>query len=272
VSLFNFNFAEVITFFAVVVRYSVLFSILPLFGDRMVPGPVKILTSFVVALTLFPALVASGEVVPKQANLWAATVGGITGTIALEVVFGLALGYVARMAFDGISFGANLIGNFMGFASASYFDPHQESQTEVVAQVQNSLAMLIFLAIDGHHSMLQAALHSYRIVGIGSATLGSVFSHQIISISAEVFRYGLQLAGPVAISLFSVNLAFGMMSKAVPQMNIFVLSFAVTAFVGFVVLLLSLPEFQEITVDLFDKSRGWMQDTMAAMSGRTGSL
>ena len=55
----------------------------------------------------------------------------------------------------------------MGFSTASTYDPHQESQTQVVAQIQMAIAMLLFLALDGHHLMLRASLESYRIVGVG---------------------------------------------------------------------------------------------------------
>ncbi len=267
-SLFNINLPIVLTFFAVVVRYSILFSVLPFLGDRMVPVPVKVLTALMVSIMLFPVLVTSGAVRPHDATVWASTAGGIIGTLTLEVLFGLVLGYIAKLTFDGISLGANLVGNFMGFAAASYYDPHQESQTEVVAQVQNSLAMLIFLAIDGHHLMLKASLDSYRIVGLGKASFGSILSQQVIGMTSEVLRYGLQIAAPVAISLFSVNACFGLLAKAIPQLNAFVLSFAVSALVGFLVMFLSLPEFQEVTVSILGKSKEWMDSAVMAMANR----
>ena len=60
---------------------------------------------------------------------------------------GLVLGYTARLLFDAISLGSNLAGNFMGFAAASTYDPHQESQTQVVAEIQLAIATLMFLAM-----------------------------------------------------------------------------------------------------------------------------
>jgi flagellar biosynthetic protein FliR len=247
---------------------SVMIALLPFFGDRIVPIQLKILLALVVSVVLFPVLVSSGYVRPADANLWASHVSGIASTVGLEVIFGLILGYIAKIAFDGIAMGANLVGNFMGFASASYYDPHQESQTEIIAQLQNSLAMLIFLSIDGHHFMLKAAVSSYQFVGVGKAVFGPILSQHLISVSAHVFQYGLQLATPVAISLFSVNLIFGIMSKAIPQINIFVLSFTVSALIGFIVLFLSVSEFQEVVVGIFEKSKEWLEVGMMAMAGR----
>lgn len=250
--LFQLNNDEVLTFFAVLVRYSILFAVLPFVGDKLIPMPVKVLLSLAVTVALYPALVARGQVTPSHARLWGATSAGIAGTIGMEVMTGLVMGFIARLSFETITFGSNLVGTFMGFAAASMYDPHQESQSQVVAQIQMAVAMLLFLAMDGHHVMLRAALESYRIIGIGGGAasgLGDVgfgsaaFSAKLISLTGDVVKFGIQIATPVAVALFSVNVAFGIMGKAMPQMNVMVLSFAVTAGIGLVVMMLGLPEF-----------------------------
>lgn len=265
-SLFNFNMEEMLTFIAVLLRYSVLFSVLPFIGDRMIPAPVKVLLGLSVTITLFPPLVRSGLIRPSEARIWGESASGIMGIGILEVLFGLTLGFCGKMIFDGISFGANLVGNFMGYASASFYDPHQESQTEVIAQVQTTVAMLIFLALDGHHLMLRAAIESYKIVGLGKVTFGSVFSQRLISMSGEVFRFAIQLAAPVAVSIFSVNIVFGILSKALPQLNIFMLSAAATALIGLIVMSLTVSEFQGQVSYTLSKIEDWQIGMMKALA------
>lgn len=266
-SLFNLNLQELYTFFAVLVRYSVLFSILPLVGDRMVPGPVKILLALVCSFTLFPALVKSGFIHPRDALVWAATPIGIIGTILLEIIFALILGFTTKILFDGIAFGANLVGNFMGFASATIFDPHQESQTEIIGHFQTTLAMLIFLSMDGHHLMLKASLESYKLVGIGKAVFSAGLTLHLTRLTAEVLRFGFQIAAPIALSLFAVNVVFGVVSKSMPQLNIFVLTFPVSAFVGLVVMLLALPEFHDEVAQILGRMYDWMNTVSLALAG-----
>ncbi|OFZ51566.1 MAG: hypothetical protein A2428_04380 [Bdellovibrionales bacterium RIFOXYC1_FULL_54_43] len=270
-SLFNFNQEELLTFFAVLVRYSVLFAILPFVGDRMIPTTVKVLLSLAVTIALFPALVARGFVNPGQAAIWGSTGAGIIGTIGLEVLFALVLGFTAKMTFDAISFAGNLAGNFMGFAAASTYDPHQESQTQVISEVQMAIAMLVFLVLDGHHLMLRAALGSYEIIGIGGAKLafGATFSNKLIQMSGQVVRSGVELAAPVAISLFAVNVAFGVMAKAMPQLNVLVLSFAASALVGLVVMFLTIPEFQGAAAVIVGNIGDSMTAIMQAMAKGT---
>jgi flagellar biosynthetic protein FliR len=269
VSIFNFNLEELLTFCGVLIRYSILFSILPFIGDKMIPAPVKVLLSLSVSVVLFPSLLASGKVNPRDALVWGSTASGIMGTIALEVLFALCLGFSARLVFDGISFGANLVGNFMGFASASIYDPHQETHTEIIAHLQNTIAMLVFLSLDGHHLMLRAALDSYRFVGLGKMTLQNNLGQRLVALTGEVFQFGLQIAAPVAISLFAVNIVFGVLSKAMPQLNVFMLSGAVTALLGFIVMWISVPEFQGEVAVIFGKIGDWMQGVMMALGSRS---
>jgi len=268
-SLFNFNIDELLTFFAVLVRYSILFSILPFLGDRLVPGPVKILLAVAATLVLFPALVASGKINPGEARIWAATSGGILTTVGLEVVCALALGFVCRLIFDSISIGANFVGSFMGFAAASQFDPHQESQTEVIAQFQTAIAMLVFLALDGHHVMIRAALDSYRVVGLGRASLNAIFNQRLIHMSGQVLVFGLQIAGPVAVSIFSVNIIFAVLSKAMPQLNVMVLSLGITTLLGFSVIFFNIPGFQGEVIGIFGRMNDWMQGALGALASRS---
>jgi flagellar biosynthetic protein FliR len=259
---------ELLTFFAVLVRYSVLIAVMPFVGDRMVPMQVKILLALVVTVALYPALVVQGGIRPGDAAVWGATTSGIAGTIACEVLCGLLLGFTAKLLFEAVSFGANLVGNFMGFAAASTYDPHQESQSQVVAQIQVAIAMLIFLALDGHHLMLRASLDSYRLVGLGKASLGAVASQRLVAFTGQVIRFGVQLAAPVAVSMFAVNVAFGVIAKAMPQLNILVLSFAITALVGFAVMLISVPEFQGVVGAVLGRMGDWMEAMAAAMGGK----
>lgn len=271
-SFFNFDLAEILSFFAVLIRYSILVAILPFIGDRFVPTLVKVLIALSFTIALFPALVARGLVHPAEAWKWGQTAGGIAGTIGSEVLFALVVGFIARLSFEAVSFGGNLVGSFMGFSIASTYDPHQESQTQVVAEIQMAIAMLAFLALDGHHLMLGAALNSYKIMGLGGLAHapGGGFNAglvaRLLDVTGQVIRSGIQLGAPVAIALFAVNIAFGVMSKAMPQLNILVLSFAVSAIVGLAVMFLSVPEFVETSAGMLGRVGDWMNGAMLAMA------
>ncbi|MCM0605715.1 MAG: flagellar biosynthetic protein FliR [Xanthomonadaceae bacterium] len=259
---------EALTFFAVLVRYGTLFAIVPILGDRMIPLPIKILSSLAITAALYPALVKTGSINPEAATIWGSTTSTIIYTIALETIFGLALGYCSKLVFDGVQFGANITGNLMGFASASQYDPHQETQTEIIAHLQMTLAMLLFLVMDGHHLFLRAAMDSYKIVGIGSMNMGGMFSKQLIQMTGDTFILGMQLAAPVSVSLFLVNVLYGVMAKNMPQMNILVLSFSISALLGFIILLLTMPEFAAVVTENFGMIYNKLVRVMTVMHGQ----
>ncbi len=265
-SLFNFNHEEILSFFAVLVRFSVLITVLPFVGDKFIPSIAKILFALAISVVLYPALVTRSFIRPGEALVWGMSVSGIVGTIVLEALFGLVLGYTARLTFDSINFGSNLAGNFMGFATASSYDPHQESQTQVIAELQMALAMLIFLVLDGHHIMLRATLNSYQIVGLGKAGFTELFNQKLIQLTGQVIRFGIQIAAPMAVSLFSVNIIFGILAKSMPQLNVLVLSFAMSSIVGFMVMLIGVPEFQSVTRNILERMDDWLLVMMQAMA------
>ncbi|MEN9723525.1 MAG: hypothetical protein RJB38_1511 [Pseudomonadota bacterium] len=262
----DFDQNELLTFFAVLVRFSVLVSVLPFLGDKVVPSTVKVLLSLAISLALFPSLVKTGMVVPAEAQIWGGSLWGMTRVFGCEALFAIVLGFTARFVFDSIAFGSNLMGSFMGFSAATMFDPHHETQTQVVAQFFLALAMLVFLALDGHHLMIRAALESYQWVSLGKVDFTGGFTERLVQLSAQVIRYGLQLSAPVGLAIFSVNIAFGVVARAMPQVNVLVLSFAVTALVGLIVMLVTISDSQGAVSEVLSRIGDWMIAVSKAVS------
>jgi flagellar biosynthetic protein FliR len=259
--------AALLTFFAVLVRFGTIIVVLPFFGDMLIPQPIKILLAVAVSVVLYPILVANGQLQPGESFIWAATAGRLMGTIALEALFGLAVGFTARLIFDAIHIGSEMMGTFMGLSTANQYDPSFGSQTQVVSQFQVAIAMLIFLALNGHHLMLQAAFESYRIVGLGKAEFGAHFADRLVHLSGDMLRIGLQIAAPMAFATFCVNLVYAIFSKALPQMNVLVMYFSISAMIGFFVMLVSMPEFHSMSSWLFSRIGDDMGAMMVALSG-----
>ena len=263
-----FSELHVVCFVAVLIRISMLVVSLPVLGDRVVPAPFKALFSLIVSLLVFPALIARGwvrpgELIGAQDHLGALAIG-----CASEALVGLILGFGARLIFDGLSFGGNLLGNLMGFSFATLYDPHQESHSQVIAQFQVSLGMLLFLAMDGHHYLLESSLLSYRTVGLGALAWSPALSTQFIQASGQAMRVGLELAAPIAATLFTLNLGLGLLSRALPQMNIFMLSAALSGLVGMAGLYLGASEYQAEVGHLVRTSVEGQQHWLRAMAVR----
>lgn len=262
------TFEEILTFFAVFTRFTVLIALIPFFGDKIVPGPVKILFSLCFTLILYPTLVKIGFIKPAEALIWGTTTSGIVVMVGLEALVGLVFGFIARLAFDTILFAGGLINSFIGLSSATIFDPHHETQSMILSEMQMAFAMLLFLAMDGHHLMLSAAVESFSTLGLGRIQFNQAFATQMIQQSAEVIRIGVQMSGPVAVSIFAVQVAMGVLSKAMPQVNILVLSFAVTILVGLSVLYISFTNWVGVSNGLYTKMENGLHAIVLAMAGK----
>lgn len=247
------NENEILTFFAVLVRYSVLIALIPILGEKAVPALVKILLALSISVALYPALVTRGWIRPSDAAQWGTTVGGLVRVFGLEVMVGLILGFISRLVFDAVSMAGDIAGTAMGLASANLYDPQQDSQSQLLSRIQGTLALMLFLALDGHHLVLRAVLTSYRWIGLGELHFDGNMAQGWLRYTGQLFRMALQLAAPIAIVLFVVNIFYAVMAKAIPQLNILVLSMSISGMLGLFVLLLSMPGFFDATRDWFSQ-------------------
>ncbi len=247
----NWSAEELLCFFMVLMRMGTLMALLPIFGDRTVPGPVKILLSITFSAILFPILKGSGVIHVQDALLWSETTGKLLLTVASEVMVGLAVGFAAQLVFHAIQIAGDFIAQFMGLSMASTYDPHMENQTMVLGQLISALAMLTFLAIDGHHVLLRAMIETFNLIPQGHFVINEAFKNSITQLVGNTVLFGIQLSAPMAACMLLVNIVYGIIGKALPQLNILTLSMASSVMVGGFVLLVSYPSIQSGMASIF---------------------
>jgi flagellar biosynthetic protein FliR len=237
--LYGFGETEILHFFASLARVSCLLFLLPIFGDQHVPAPVRIFLAFTVNLIVYPLTLAGAGSVAAAAQ----SDMGIALLAIKEATVGLVIGFTARLFFDGMTFAFGHIGTQMGFNMASVYDQHSETSVPVISQLIFTLAILVFLAADGHHLFLKALVHSFEVIPVGGLVVTKAIAAYVLETSTQVFWIAVKLSAPMALMIFLVNCAFGIISKAVPQINVLVVSFTVNILAGFAVILLTLPVF-----------------------------
>ena len=142
----------------------------------------------------------------------------------------------------------------MGLLFANMIDPLSQQQTAVVGQFKVLVAMLVYVVIDGHHFLVAAVLGSFDsvpLLGI-QITEGAVL-YLSDTVMTDLLRMGVQIAAPALVTLFLITIALAFMARTVPEMNVFILGFAVRVAVGFLVLLIGVGlfvyGFQEFQLD-----------------------
>jgi flagellar biosynthetic protein FliR len=256
---FGFAEQEIVPFFASLARVAGLFLVIPIFGDSNIPPLVKIFLSFTINMVVFPIAAAQGL---AQAGAAAQTDMGIISLVLKEGAVGLLLGFVAKMFFDGLTFAFGHIGNQMGFNMASAYDHHSEANMPVVSHLIMIFATLLFLTLNGHHLFLRALVQSYEVVPIGGIVFSKSLAAYVLDTSTQVFWIAATLSAPMALMIFLINCAFGIVAKAVPQINVFVVSFTVNILAGFLVLSLSLPVFGTNMSEVFQQMAQRMEHLM----------
>lgn len=221
------------TFLVVTSRVAGFIAAIPVISASQTPARIKTALVFATSLVLFPIM---GDAVPKMSF----SPIPFALVIVAELLLGLLLGLVSRLIFTAVEFGATVIGYQMGFAAANVFDPQSERQVALISQFQNVFAILIFLAINGHHLFLQTAVMSYEYLPPGQLDLSGEAIPFLMQLTSHMFAIGVQFSAPVLAVLLLSGLILGIMARVFPQLNVFLLSFPLNIGTGFIVIALTL--------------------------------
>lgn len=246
-SVYDFDQSQILLFFAALVRVSCLLIMLPVFGHTAIPSIARVLFCFSLTLIMFPTAMAQATIDP---SLLSGTLG-IALLVFKEALVGFVVGFVVKVFFEALSFAFSLIGVQMGFAMAAQYDPHMESSTPVVSQFILILATLLMLTTNTHHLMLRGLAQTFEAIPIGTGGASKELVGYMMELGNQVFIIGVRISAPMALVIFLINLAFGIISKAVPQINVLVVSLSVNVVAGFVVLLLVMPALGTNMNDVF---------------------
>jgi flagellar biosynthetic protein FliR len=221
------------TFLIVTSRVAGFIGAIPVISSAQAPGRIK--TAMVVAISLAVFPVMSGAV----PNISFSPLPFMLLIIS-ELLLGLLLGLVARLIFTAVEFGATVIGYQMGFAAAEVFDPQNQRQVALISQFQNIFAILIFLAINGHHLFLQTAIRSYELLPPGQIDFSGQAVPYLMELASHMFSIGVQFSAPVLAVLLLSGLILGVLARVFPQLNVFLLSFPINIGTAFIVIALTL--------------------------------
>lgn len=231
-NLFGIGLAPFETFLLVLVRVAAMLSLVPVFSSQQIPVLVRfalgLLLTFVVART-----------VPTIAPLDG--IGALTAAIVSQLLVGAVFGFVAFLAFTGVQFAGEVIDTQIGFAAVNIINPTTQQNVTIIGEFQLALATLIYLIADAHHQLIAGVAGSFNLVPLPFAAIQPGLAADLVGFFTHALMLVFQIAGPVAIALFVVNVALALMTRVAPQINIFAVGFPLQIGIGLTVLLVSLP-------------------------------
>lgn len=215
------------------VRMLALISAAPVFGESVVPRQVKVGIAVVLAVVLGPTLGPMPNVpIVSPAGLW---------IILQQVIIGAAMGFTMRLVFAAVQAAGEYISLQMGLSFASFFDPMAGGTTMVLGRLLNMLAMLIFLAVDGHLLLVNVLAESFQTLPVADAPWSGGGWLFLAQGGSQIFASGLMLSLPLVTALLILNLAMGILNRASPQFSIFAVGFPLTLLAGIAMMLLLIP-------------------------------
>lgn len=230
---------RVVTFMLLFARLSGLIVFFPFYSHNQIPLTVKTALVFVLCVIFYPV----AEVSSHSINFLVVEILG-------EVLLGLSAGLLLNILFAALLLAGEQISMIMGFSMATVLDPQSGANSPIISNIINYLALLTFLAFDGHHILLLFYAHSLKFIPLGDYVLGSNVVSYITNQVVNLFIFGFTLSFPIlALSLLS-DLIFGMLMKTMPQFNLLVVGYPIKITIAFCVLIAVLAGIMQIFTKL----------------------
>jgi flagellar biosynthetic protein FliR len=229
----QFSEQHLVGFILTLARIGPLFVIAPLFSSKMIPARARGVAAVAIAIGLSP-LAGKGAKIATDAM----TIGGL---VFKEILIGMAFAFSIQLVFAAVSAAGSLLDSAIGFSFGSMIDPISNQQSGVLTQVYSLIGVMVFVVIGGDAWLIRGLAETYKIVPIDQLPqLGSLvggvqhaFSHLLLS--------AIEVAAPVLLAVIITDASFGLVSRVMPQLNVFAVGFPAKILIGFVLIGTSLP-------------------------------
>jgi len=231
--------SQFVVLFLIFVRVMTMIGFAPLLSHPSIPNMTKIGVAILLSYILYTAHGAS----PFTSVTASLNLGTLVIFVFKEFITGLSIGYAITIVLAGVQFGGYLIASDMGLSMANIFNPELNEQVPVIGQLMNIVAMLLFLLMDGHLFLIEALKGSFDIIPLASLetmwTAG--FIQTVVRLTGAVFVIAVKIAAPVMAAMFLSTIGLGILSRIVPQMQVFVFSMGMKVGVGLLMLAGTVP-------------------------------
>lgn len=214
-------------------RMGAILMLLPGIGEMAIPGRIRL--SFALAFSL-----AVGPLIAPQLPPVPETMAGLAGLITVEIVIGLMIGAGARFLMAAAAIAGQIIAYQTGLAMAQAFDPIQGQSGALPAQFFNLLFLVLIFATNIHHMLLQAAAGSYTLMPAGEAPMWGDAAQWALGLFIDSFVIAVRIASPLIAFGLIFYLGLGVLSRLMPQAQIFFIAMPLNIMIGFAILAISL--------------------------------
>jgi flagellar biosynthetic protein FliR len=247
-------------FLLILIRLLAFLFILPVFSGSNVPVFVKAgFSLFLAAIVYFSG---NFERIPYDAHIF-----GYVLLMLKEFLVGFITAFIVNILFTVFYFIGQLVDFQVGFSMVSVFDPVSQLQVPITGNLFYLLVTILFVQSGGLGSMIYTIAKSYEILPVGEAFIAGNASimRYMVDIMVNYFILGVKFALPVVGTVLLVDIALGILTKAVPQMNVFVVGVPIKILVGLSVLYLIIPVFGTIYSSIYEDAVRFVMNALRGM-------
>jgi flagellar biosynthesis protein FliR len=234
--LAQFSEQQVAGFILVLARISPLFVLAPLFSSKMLPARARGIVAVGLALGIAPIATNAGHGQHIPMEIWA-----LGGLVLKEMLVGLGFAFALAALFAAVQVAGSILDTLIGFSFGALVDPITGTNGGVLNQAYALIGVMIFVVINGDAWVIQGLARSYDAVPLADAPqLGSLVQGAQVAFSG-IFGAAIQICAPVLLAVLLTDVAFGLVSRVMPQLNVFAVGFPAKVIVGLVLVGASLP-------------------------------
>ena len=226
--------AELQVFFLIFLRVGAILMSMPILKSKSIPVLFKMGLALTASILLFPLIERTAFTVPRH-------LGGFAVGAIGEILLGISIGMAINLIFIGLQMAGQISGYQMGLALARVMDPAAGQQVPLLAQFYQLFAFLMFLTLNAHHWFLKALARSFELVPpFGYRFSGSLID-QLMGMAGNMFVIAVKVGAPIIAALLLTSIAFGLIARTVPQMNILFVAMPLKIMIGLLFIGFSLP-------------------------------
>lgn len=225
------------TFVLVFFRLAGMMLFAPLFGSSRIPKRLRVLLIAVLSMGICGGV----RPVSLPESTWELAIG-----IGGEMAFGVAMGMVMSFTFIAAQWAGEMIGQQMGLNLSEVFDPQFGAQGSIIGELYFMLTLVVFLSFQGHHDMLLGVRASFDHLPLLSLTVDQPVLDLIVRMFGGATAIALRLAAPMLVTMLVVDLALGLIGRAMPQFNAMQAGMSMKSIIGLIVIIIGLGYTAEV--------------------------
>jgi len=226
-------------------RIAALVMAAPIFSSNFVNTRSRLLIAVAISVAIVPSIQASVPAVDPLSG------AGLL-IVAQQILIGACMGFMLQFLFNAFIIGGQIIAMQMGLGFASMVDPQNGVTVPVISQFYLIFVTLVFISLNGHLILLQVLAESFITLPISATGLTSTSFYGLVGQASWMYASGVLVALPAIGSLMMVNLAFGILSRAAPQISPFSIGFPMTIILGFAIMFVTLPSIANHLLNMSD--------------------